>query len=402
MLKRLAPLVGISLVVLLTTSAWAIEFDEPEGIDIRGYVSQGYLISSSNNFFANTDGGSFELKDTALSFSTDISNRIRIGVQIAAFEMGEFGGDNIMINWANADYAVNDWVGMKIGKMKLYHGLYNTGRDADFLRTSILLPQSIYNEAWRSTVAGISGFELYTSIGGGDWGRLTMNGQVGKVNVELDSGVATTTKEQLLENGITYIPDDVDQDKAFVGRLLWETPIPGLSLNSTFWAVDVNMTGTAMVPDPTPLEYTTKAQSLTGSLEYSYNNFLLVCEYSLNNYEFSLPPIFSDRKLDTEGYYTSLAYRFTNWFETGYYYSVYYPDKDDKSGNGFVGKGLKAYSAWLKDSCLSLRFDVLDNWVVKLEGHLMNGTAVMMNGNNPENQKKEDWTLFAAKATFSF
>jgi hypothetical protein len=77
---------------------------------------------------------------------------------------------------------------------------------------------------------------------------------------------------------------------------------------------------------------------------------------------------------------------------------VYYADKDDKNGSDFAVD----HSAWLKDACLSVRFDLLDNWVLKLEGHQMNGTAVMMNDNNPDDRKKEDWTLFGAKATFSF
>jgi hypothetical protein len=392
------------MVFLMGTSAWAIEIDGPDsgGIHIHGFISQGFLQSSDNQFFANTEDGSFEMKETGISFSTDIRGNIRVGIQIMAYEMGEFGDESIHINWANGDYAFNEWVGVKIGKMKLHHGLYNTGRDADFLRTSILLPQSIYNEAWRSTIAGISGFELYSSVGSSLLGRLSANVQVGKVDIALDSGVATTTKEQLLESGITYEPDDIDQETALVGRLLWETPISGLSLNTTFWTVDLSMAGMGSGGPagvvPRDLEYTTRAQSLTGSLEYAYGNFLLVSEYSLNKYDFSLETVFSDLKLDTEGYYTSLAYRFSNWLEVGGYYSVYYADKDDKNGSDFAVD----HSAWLKDACLSVRFDLLDNWVLKLEGHQMNGTAVMMNDNNPDDRKKEDWTLFGAKATFSF
>ncbi|GAB6094959.1 hypothetical protein JCM14469_12110 [Desulfatiferula olefinivorans] len=399
--KQRVPWLGLMVITcLISASAWAIEIDGPEpgGIHIHGFISQGYLQSTDNQFFADTEDGSFEMKETGISFSTDIRGNIRVGIQIMAYEMGEFGDESIHINWANGDYAFNEWVGVKIGKMKLHHGLYNTGRDADFLRTSILLPQSIYNEAWRSTIAGISGLELYSSLGSSSLGRLSTNVQVGKVDIALDSGVATTTKEQLLESGITYEPDDIDQETALVGRLLWETPISGLSLNTTFWTVDLSMTGMAQGIGTSPLEYTTRAQSLTGSLEYAYGNFLLVSEYSLNKYDFSLESIFSDQKLDTEGYYTSLAYRFNNLLEVGGYYSVYYADKDDKNGSGFAVD----HSAWLKDVCLSMRFDLLDNWVLKLEGHSMNGTAVMMNGNNPDDRKKEDWMLFGAKATFSF
>ena len=379
----------------------AIEIDEPGGVDIHGFISQGYLQSNSNHFFADTGDGSFDLKDMGLSFSADISGRLRAGMQIMAYEMGEFGGDNIHINWANGDYSFNENIGMKIGKMKLHHGLYNTGRDGDFLRTSILLPQSIYNEAWRSTIAGISGVELYGSVGGGDIGKFTYNVQVGKVAIDLDSGVATTTKEELLEKSIVYDPADIDPETAYVGRFLWDTPVSGLSVSTTLWTVDFTMKGTAEVPVygvMENLEYHTKAKSFTGSVEYAYEDLLLVSEYSINKYDFSLKPLFSDVRLDTEGYYLSASYRNTDWMETGFYYSVYYANKDDKDGKSFTVD----HSAWLKDSCISLRFDIMDNWVFKVEGHLMDGTAVMMNGNNPDNKKKEDWFLFGSKMTFSF
>lgn len=389
------------ILIVLCSSTYAIEVDEFGTVDIHGFISQGYLQSDENNFFANTKDGSFELKDVGVSFSTDITSRLRIGVQIMAYEMGDFGSDKLHINWANGDYNFEEWLGIKAGKMKLHHGLYNTGRDADFLRTSILLPQSVYNEAWRSTVSGISGFEAYGTIDTRLPGRFSYNVQVGKVDIGLDSGVAMTTKEELLEKGIVYDPNDIDHDKAFVGRLNYLTPIPGLNLNATIWSVDFKMTGTASQINGTELpgvqEYKTESDSITTSLEYSYNDFLFVTEYSLTKYKFDLET-FQESKLETEGYYASLAYRFTDWFETGAYYSVYYPNKDHKDGSTFTPD----HSGWLKDSCLSLRFDIMDNWVLKLEGHMMNGTAVMMNSNNPPDQKEEDWLLFGTKMTFSF
>lgn len=389
------------MIAVYSSSAFAVEFDEFGSINIHAYVSQGYLKSNENNLFANTKNGSYALKDAGISFSSDISSRLRMGIQMMVYEMGEFGSDKFTINWANGDYNVDEWFGIKVGKMKLHHGLYNTGRDADFLRTSILLPQSVYNEAWRSTISGISGFETYGTVDVGMMGSFIYNAQVGKVDLDLDSGVATTTKEELLEQGIVYEPDDVDHDKTFVGRLLWETPVPGLDLNVTMYNVAFEMSGSASTITGTPLNvgsYETDATAITGSVEYSIGDLLLVTEYSLSKYEFSLPPLFSESELETEGYYGSAAYRFTDWLEVGSYYSVYYANKDDKDGKSFTID----HSAWLKDACLSFRFDIMDNWVLKLEGHMMNGTAVMMNGNNPDNEKKEDWALFGTKMTFSF
>jgi hypothetical protein len=101
-----------------------------------------------------------------------------------------------------------------------------------------------------------------------------------------------------------------------------------------------------------------------------------------------------EEDLETEGYYASMAYRFTDWFETGIYYAEY--DPNTESGAAFTPD----HSGWLKDICLSTRIDVMDNWVIKFEGHAMNGTAVLMSSNNTD--KKEDWMMFGTKVTFSF
>jgi hypothetical protein len=54
---------------------------------------------------------------------------------------------------------------------------------------------------------------------------------------------------------------------------------------------------------------------------------------------------------------------------------------------------------------LTLRFDITDNWLVKLEGHFMDGTAGLTNplqvGPSPTNAATE-WAAFFAKATGYF
>ncbi len=62
---------------------------------------------------------------------------------------------------------------------------------------------------------------------------------------------------------------------------------------------------------------------------------------------------------------------------------------------------------WSKDNCLSLRFDINDHWVVKLEGHLMDGlNAVNVSLTDEEaaatNDPEEEWSMFAIKISYSF
>ncbi len=79
------------------------------------------------------------------------------------------------------------------------------------------------------------------------------------------------------------------------------------------------------------------------------------------------------------GYYYKATYRFSDWFEVGTYYSKFYPNADDRNGSEVVPGSLELlpnnYQAWLEDIAPSLRFDINDNWVCKLEGHRMDGAA---------------------------
>ena len=105
-----------------------------------------------------------------------------------------------------------------------------------------------------------------------------------------------------------------------------------------------------------------------------------------------------------ECYYGSASYRFNDWFETGIYYSVYYKDRSDRDGT--KTPYTPDFNAFQKEVCLSFRFDPSDHWSFKLEGHLIDGTALCFPQDNfnesgvPEYNR--NWYLLAAKMTFNF
>jgi hypothetical protein len=73
----------------------------------------------------------------------------------------------VVIDWAFGDYRWKDQLGFRAGKVKLPYGLYNEGRDVDMLRTSIFLPQSIYNERMRDFILAYEGAGAYGSLASG-------------------------------------------------------------------------------------------------------------------------------------------------------------------------------------------------------------------------------------------
>jgi hypothetical protein len=62
-------------------------------------------------------------------------------------------------------------------------------------------------------------------------------------------------------------------------------------------------------------------------------------------------------------------------------------------------------SAYQHDVAVTLRYDITPNWLVKLEGPYMHGTAALtaaLNGNRPLDSLDEDWGVFLVKTTGYF
>lgn len=116
---------------------FAVELDKMGGVQIHGFISQGYLYSDDNNFYADTENGTPKFNELCINFASDVTDRLKMGVQLFRRNLGEFGGD-VELDWGYASYLLRDWVGIRAGRMKIQHGLYNHVRDVDFTRTSVL------------------------------------------------------------------------------------------------------------------------------------------------------------------------------------------------------------------------------------------------------------------------
>ena len=144
-------------------------YSEEGEIDIHGFLSQGYLKSDHNNLFAETEEGTFQFNEMGISFSTEVIEHLNIGMQFFAMDLGNFGNDRITIDWAFGDYRWRDYLGIRVGKIKIPHGLYNEYRDVDSVTSLILYPVGAYNESWREVTSAAFGRALRLADVQPDW-----------------------------------------------------------------------------------------------------------------------------------------------------------------------------------------------------------------------------------------
>ncbi len=406
-----------SLISDLTTELESLR-EESEGgllgdVQIHGFLSQGYMLSDGNNFLTKSSDGSLAMNEAGLNFATDLDGKTHFGLQLFSRDLGPLGNNEVVVDWAVVDYHHTDLLGLRFGKIKMPFGLYNETRDVDMLRTGILLPQSLYMEAARESVTGGWGIGTYGNYLTRSAGSFDYQAQVGLYDVPEDGAIT-----RMVENSGGIDVDRIEPYPFVAGELRWHTPLDGLLLNATMHTVKTDAYGAATAafpPPPVPplvsegdalLSKLRDGQHIALSAEYTYGDLVLAGEYLMSEQDVSLHAVGSstqlfDSAVEAEGYYMGASYRLSDWFELGGYYSIQYPNKNDRAGSGQVAMGRPDYSAWLKDAALSARFDINDSWVFKLETHCFDGVASLMDVDNSDGYERH-WTLLLAKLSFSF
>jgi len=377
-----------ALALVASRPATAAELSLPGELgqlQVHGFISQGFLYTTDNNYLANTSRGSFEFTELGLNFTLQPIDRLTLGLQIFSHDLGPIGDYRATLDWYSVDYHWQDWLGVRAGRVKLPFGLYNDISDVDSARTAILLPQSIYPAQNRDFLLAQTGFELYGYRGLGPAGGLDYRMYGGTIFLDIrpQPGSPVTA---------------VDLNVPFVagGRLMWAAPVEGLRLGGSlqFLRLETHL----LVPSsPGQVAVNLPVMLWVASVEYTVRDLLLAAEYSRWRVrtESSNPSLVPEDLSFSERGYALASYRVNSWLQTGAYYSLLFPNVSRRG----------TLAGRQHDAALTLRFDINRFWLVKVEGHYMHGMAGLsssLNGNQPLSSLHPDWALFALKTTAFF
>jgi hypothetical protein len=358
-------------------------------VEIHGFVSQGVIKTSGNDYLVKDS-------EAGINFTKTLGDSLRVGIQLFARDLGAIGDYKPQLDWYYLDYRFTDWFGLRAGRLKLPLGLYNETSDIDSARVPVLLPQSLYRTQSRDYFLAQTGGELYGFVPLGEAGALDYRAYAGTIFIDLPSYSAAGTTSV----SIPYL---------YGARLMWNTPLQGFRLGASAQRLRLNVD---YVPNrdvvetyPMPLPSNFKGVVELGlpvtiavaSVEIAVDDFLFAAEYQRQwvSIESSLPSVYPETDQTTEGYYAMASYHVTPWFAPGVYYSVSFPNVDDRHGR----------DAYQRDLALSVRYDLTQHWLLKLEGHYMVGTAGLdpaLNDNQPRSELTRDWGAFFAKTTAYF
>ena len=293
-------------------------------------------------------------------------------------------------------------MGLRAGKTKLPWGLYNEANDVDSGRVPVLLPQSVYPVASREFLFAQTGGELYGDVPLGAAGSLEYRLYGGTIFL---NGADVSAQLKGFE-----VPYEAG------GRLMWRTPLEGLQVGGSAQALRFDFSFS-----PTPdqqAQYQTAGQLppdfagvisakipiklWVASIEYQRERLALAAEYTRSYLHYETNLLLPENKIINAGGYLMASYQLTSWFTPGVYYSALFPNIHAKVP---AGTDPNPRSSFQHDVAATLRYDITANWLVKVEGHYMHGTAGLqsaLNDNRPLDELAKDFGVLLVKTTGYF
>jgi len=359
-------------------------------IQIHGYATQGFLYTTNNNILTtHSSDGSPAWTEAVLNIGAQPIPKLRIAVQGRFFALGNFG-NSITLDWAAADYKVDDRFGVRFGKVKTPSGLFNDIQDIDPSYIWSLLPQSVYPINSRNSILAHYGGVAYGTLSeGGKLGKLEYRGWGGERQIGSGDGylLAQTEAGLLLPNGVS--------GATYGAAVHWRTPLSGLMIGASDskqsrWSPKITAGNGALTGTQSNAPFNEPNYFAL----YEKNKVMVAAEYgriplSLTIQFVGLPPGY--QRIDARSWYAMASYKLTSKLSAGVY--------DSQQVDHQAPLGPARYS---KDWTFSGRYDFSQYLYAKAEEHIINGTAIGYDTDLNPTGLKPNTKLTILKAGVSF
>ena len=369
----------------------------------HGFLSQGFLATTKYDYLAhNSRDGSFAFTEAGLNVAMDPFPRTHFAAQGFLFDVGDVGQYDPVLDYALVDYNFSDAFGIRAGRILRPEGIYNTSQSIDLARTSVFLPQGMYDSRWRDFDGSLDGGSIYGNFPLSQAGDLSYEIYAGLLDITDNGGVARQLQNELNNPPVSSFTGFKNNTPPVYGfQFWWDTPVAGLRAGTAGFMSGGLSYAYQVSPPYGPgavTGFTDAGPNIQESLEYLWRNWTFQAEYQYVDYRISSTfPGGPETTFYTvcNTWYVSASYRVNAWLEAGSYYTEYY-DNNPKSVT------TAASDASQNDLALSLRFDPKLWWVVKVEAHYIRGTGLLEdNADNPV-RNGDGWFMLALKTTFSF
>ncbi len=433
---RIRSLIAITLVILST--GLPARASSLAALDLHGSVSATASYSDRFDYLGDTkENLSLNLIDVILNSTHRFDSGLRLGGQIYAYKLGDF--NDLTLDFASADYSFNQQFGVRAGRNKLPHGLYNDSQDLDAIRTFASLPFSFYPRSLRTITASFDGLTFY--------GNFDLQ-RAGSLDYQIYGGAkaaisgADTPLLRGISNSLIKFDEWTFPDGVYGLSIFWNLPVEGLKIGYSYMSVpNTNIYGVLGTTDTlnsenlalagmvdavlgpgawdysglfagTPATVTGADVTIsTASTEYTRGKWVFAAEYKLIDQlhgTTTIPalavlgqPITIPYANQLEYYYGSVSYEATDRVGLGYYYA----ESTDARNAPAVEQDLP--SNFSTDHCFALSYKLTPWCILKAEYHFMDGLTPLTMSGDPLPSPAEltagsDWKYLVLKTTVSF
>ncbi|MEE9412610.1 MAG: hypothetical protein V3V22_06110 [Methylococcales bacterium] len=368
----------------------------PQSLQIHGFLSQGFVHTSDNNFFGKSDDNiSTDYRELGINGSWRVIPELQLFLQIAYRDAGATDDQNVRIDYGLADYSFysteSSLLGLKGGRVPIPLGIYEA-RDVLSNRPSIILPQSIYFDRNRNVALSADGGYLY-----GEYRT-----EFGDFLFDV-GGVVPRTDDPEVKFGLTRdLPGKFVGKPSWAGSIVYEWQGGRVRTSITYGDYYVKYKSKNPIIQSGTLQF----NPLIFSIQYNEEDWSLTGEYAYTHRHFNNFGALLDSNTTSIGYYVQGTYKLTSWIEGLIRYDNLVVDKDDTNGREFSassGGAVPAFSRFAEDWTIGLRFTVIPNLLFSAEYHHINGTGWLASIENKDPTKtRKRWNMFLWMISYNF
>ena len=369
--------------------------------EIHGFTSIGGFISGENEWLIedSTDGSS-EFWEFGVNITAQPLDRLRLGAQVFARDLGNYDNGRLQLDWIYADYRMSDPLGIQVGRVKIPYGLYNEVLDVDSARTPVFLAQAGYALRSRDLLISCDGVKAYGYTDMDAAGGLEYSAYVGYSDFSDKSGTARLFREQGFEENL-----ELEMDYRYGGMLHWHTPLDGLGVRASLSnLVGFEISGSSPAFGTDNVIMLKDAPSIALSAEWETEKVTYAAEWNrtLTHGDLTIRA--------PAGVFGPDAVELMEFFDgdtIAFYLSADWRVRENLSLYGAIDVTSVSVdtlddpeqSAWRY--VVAARYDVLENVLLKAEFQFVDGQTGALSGANGSG-KEDQWWVAAIKTTVDF
>jgi outer membrane receptor protein involved in Fe transport len=384
------------LILAMSSGAWAeqtLELTDPQ-LQFHGFLTQAYVKTTDNNFFGDSEDGSFDFRELGINASYRFNPQLFASAQLLSRVAGEMYDGSPTIDYALINYQLHmderQRLGFMLGRYKNPFGLYNGTRDVAATRPSIFMPQAIYWDRVRNMVLSNDGLQLHMERNT-PMHRLSLQLVAGKTPIDENvekSYLAPMLNADMVQDGLTT-----------GGRLLyeWDGGRFRLALSNAMLRLDAETE--LLPPGSIDIDYWVL------SAQYNEGPWRLTVEYMQEPLDYSgFAGLFDSADTTVDGYYLQGDYRLSSDWELMLRYEESHYDKDDNTGKQRSPlTGLPEHTFYSQLWTLGVLWEPTEHLMLRAEISRVEGTIFLSNLDNPDpSDTNKDWNLFSLLVSYSF